>query len=63
MRASLRDCRAYGKENETTPSATTLGVVKIAPHMSVSNKLGMNQSVNREYGHSLRHNSWQEVDL
>jgi hypothetical protein len=43
-RASSRDYRAYGKENEITLSATTLGVVEIAPHMSASNKLGMNQS-------------------
>jgi hypothetical protein len=31
-------------KNETTPSATTLGVVKIAPHAGQSNKLGINQS-------------------
>jgi hypothetical protein len=31
-------------ENETTPSAATLGVVEIAPHVSASNKLGKNQS-------------------
>jgi hypothetical protein len=30
--------------NEATPSATTLGVVKMAPHKRVSNKLGRNQS-------------------
>jgi hypothetical protein len=30
--------------NEATPSATTLGVVKIAPHERASNKLGRNQS-------------------
>jgi hypothetical protein len=29
-------------EKETTPSATTLGVVEIAPHASPSNKLGIN---------------------
>jgi hypothetical protein len=29
-------------ENETTPSATTLDVVEIAPHASPSNKLGIN---------------------
>jgi hypothetical protein len=29
--------------NEATPSATTLGVVEIAPHVSASNKLGINQ--------------------
>jgi hypothetical protein len=44
MRASSRDCRAYGKKNEATLSATTLGVVEIAPHVSASNKLGINQS-------------------
>jgi hypothetical protein len=31
-------------ENEATPSATTSGVVEIAPHERVSNKLGRNQS-------------------
>jgi hypothetical protein len=31
-------------EKETTPSATTLDVVKIAPRASPSNKLGINQS-------------------
>jgi hypothetical protein len=31
-------------ENEATPSATTLGVVEIAPPVSPSNKLGINQS-------------------
>jgi hypothetical protein len=30
--------------NEATPSATTLGVVEITPHVSASNKLGINQS-------------------
>jgi hypothetical protein len=30
--------------NEATPSATTLGVVEIAPHERASNKLGRNQS-------------------
>jgi hypothetical protein len=30
--------------NEATPSATTLGVVEIAPHECASNKLGRNQS-------------------
>jgi hypothetical protein len=30
-------------ENKATPSATTLGVVKIAPPASPSNKLGINQ--------------------
>jgi hypothetical protein len=30
--------------NEATPSATPLGVVEIAPHVSASNKLGINQS-------------------
>jgi hypothetical protein len=34
----------YGKENETTLSAPTLGVVEIAPYVSTSNKLGINQS-------------------
>jgi hypothetical protein len=43
MRAFSRDCHAYGKENETTPSAPTLGIVEIAPHMSASNKLGRDQ--------------------
>jgi hypothetical protein len=31
------------QEIEATPSAMTLGVVEIAPHMSASNKLGVNQ--------------------
>jgi hypothetical protein len=31
-------------ENKATPSAMTLGVVEIAPPMSPSNKLGINQS-------------------
>jgi hypothetical protein len=31
-------------ENETTPSAMTLDVVEIAPHVSPSNKLGIDQS-------------------
>jgi hypothetical protein len=44
MRASSRDCRTYGREKRSYPSATTLGVVEIAPHVSASNKLGMNQS-------------------
>jgi hypothetical protein len=44
MRAPSQGCRSYGKENEPTPSAPTLGVVKIAPHVSASNKLGINQS-------------------
>jgi hypothetical protein len=44
MRASSRDCHAYGEKNETTPDATTLGVVEIAPYVSASNKLGINQS-------------------
>jgi hypothetical protein len=30
--------------NEANPSATTLGVVEIAPHERASNKLGRNQS-------------------
>jgi hypothetical protein len=30
--------------NEATLSAMTLGVVEIAPHVSASNKLGINQS-------------------
>jgi hypothetical protein len=30
--------------NEATPSATTLGIVEIAPHERASNKLGRNQS-------------------
>jgi hypothetical protein len=30
--------------NEATPSATTLGVVEIAPHERASNQLGRNQS-------------------
>jgi hypothetical protein len=32
------------RKNEATPGAMTLGVVKIAPHVSASNKLGINQS-------------------
>jgi hypothetical protein len=44
MRASSRDCRVYGKENETTPSTPILSVVEIAPHVSESNKSGINQS-------------------
>jgi hypothetical protein len=31
-------------ENKATSSATTLGVVEIAPRASPSNKLGINQS-------------------
>jgi hypothetical protein len=68
MRASSRDCRAYGKKNEATPSATTLGVVEIAPHVSASNKLGINQS---NGSNSLGKNAsvvvslsclWQEIE-
>jgi hypothetical protein len=40
----VADCRACGKRNETTPGAMTLGVVEIAPYVSASNKLGINQS-------------------
>jgi hypothetical protein len=32
------------RKNKATPGATTLGVVKIAPHVSASNKLGITQS-------------------
>jgi hypothetical protein len=37
-----RETAVFMVENETTPSATTLDVVEIAPHASPSNKLGIN---------------------
>jgi hypothetical protein len=37
-----RETAVFMAENETTPSATTLDVVKIAPHASPSDKLGIN---------------------
>jgi hypothetical protein len=38
-----RETAMFMAENKTTPSATTLDVVEIAPHASSSNKLGINQ--------------------
>jgi hypothetical protein len=42
-RGHHRETAALMAEEETTPSATTLDVVKIAPRASSSNKLGINQ--------------------
>jgi hypothetical protein len=43
-REHRRKTTVFMAENKTTPSATTLDVVEIAPHASSSNKLGINQS-------------------
>jgi hypothetical protein len=43
-RGHHRETAVLVAEEETTPSATTLDVVEIAPHASSSNKLGINQS-------------------
>jgi hypothetical protein len=41
-REHRRETAVFMVENKTTPSATTLDVVEIAPHVSPSNKLGIN---------------------